>query len=142
MPVAEPEVELLAAISARLATLPPPRERRLVFGWRRLGLAEVLVLALLAAGWYGLKLFGPHLLLEAKPLLLSLDHTYTTFSGWVNVNYHALLKLLGLVRNLAPAAGQALLAFAPRLALYVGVELILVAGTALLSRSRRRHTAA
>jgi len=138
-PVAQPEEALLAAISARLAALPEGRPASR--GWKRLGLAEVLVLAGVAAIWYLCALVGPHFFTAAAPAWSYASGLTQHAAAWATGSYSAALDWLGGVAGAASSWGQAARHLAPRLVLYLAIEVALVSAAAFLIRRRRPQVA-
>jgi len=139
LPQVEPARELLAAISARLATLPMPAERKVAAGWPRVGLVAAASMALTVVALYGLGLIAPALLVGVKPAVTwlagALHHLYAWADGWqrawvaVGIAAHALLPAL---RALAIAA-------APVLVGYAAAEVACLTAAALVIRTRHRR---
>lgn len=139
LPRIEPAQELLASITARLATLPTPAERRISVGWRRFGLVAAAALALVALASFGLSRLAPRLLIAAQPMFAFFGHTYLTLTTWGAASSRSLLALGEAALTLWPAARALGLAAVPR-ALVYGVSelaLLLVVTWAIRTRHRR-----
>jgi predicted anti-sigma-YlaC factor YlaD len=139
LPQIEPARELLASITARLATLPSPAERRISVGWRRFGLVAAAALALVALASFGVSLLAPALLREAHPVIVFFGHTVHAFGAWASACYRSLLELGESALTLWPVARTMGLAAMPRVIAYGAAEiaLLLVATWAIRTRHRR-----
>jgi len=139
LPQVEPARELLAAISARLATLPTPVERKVSVGWRRFGLVAAISMALTVVALYGLGLIAPALLVGVRPaatwLAGTLHHLYVWADGW----QRAWVAAATAAHALWPALRALAIAAAPVLLGYAAAEVACLAAAAWVIRTRRRR---
>ncbi|MFB3882096.1 MAG: anti-sigma factor [Armatimonadota bacterium] len=133
---AQPPREMLRAVSVRIASLPAPAQRRIVAGWRRVGLIAAAFVAVLGAMSY------------VAPILISESLASTTLPiGWLG-------EASFFLRHWFAAAPGVLVAFwtaaekvwqwfaltvratAPTLGLYIVAELGILAAVVFVARSR------
>jgi predicted anti-sigma-YlaC factor YlaD len=139
LPQVEPAQELLAAISARLATLPVPAARRVTAGWRRLGLAATISMALTVVALYGLGLIAPALLLGVKPSVIWLTTAVHHVFAWSDLWQRSWLALGIAARALFPALRAPAIAIAPIITGYAAAEVACLAAAAWVIRTSHRR---
>jgi len=140
LPQIEPARDLLASISARVAALPTPAQRRLSRGWRRLGLTAGLAFALVALVSFGLTLLAPALVVQAKPVLAFFARTSHTLTAWASGSYHSVLITADAAKPLWPAVRAVGLAAAPVIAVYGVAQMLFLAAVAWVIRTRRHRS--
>ncbi len=139
LPQVEPAQELLAAISARLATLPTPVERKVSAGWGRVGLVAAVSMALTVVALYGLGLIAPALLVGVKPVATWLAGTLHHLYAWADAWQRAWVAVGTAAHALFPALRALAIAAAPVLLGYAAAEVACLVAAAWVIRTRHRR---
>jgi predicted anti-sigma-YlaC factor YlaD len=139
VPRTAPARDLVAAVSARIAALPAPRQQRLTAGWRWVGVVAAISVACLAAVSYLLPLLISERLGASIALLGQARDASVLIREWFAVAPNLLLALwltLGKVWQWFVLAARAA---APTLGMYLAAEIGILAAIVFVLHSRSRR---
>jgi predicted anti-sigma-YlaC factor YlaD len=142
IPRVAPAENLLRSISARIAELPAPRQRRLAAGWRWLGVVAAISVACLALVSFVLPLLVSDKLASGILLLGQLRDVSALVREWFAAAPDLLLALwlaLGKVWQWSALTARAV---APTIGLYLAAEIGILCAIVFVVHARRRGTPA
>jgi hypothetical protein len=139
VPHSAPARDLVRAVSARIATLPAPRQQRLTAGWRWVGVVAAISAACLAAVSYLLPLLISEQLGASIALLGQAREASVLMRGWFAAAPDLLLALWLAVDTMWRWFVLAARAAAPTVGMYLAAEIGILAAIVLVLHSRSRR---